>query len=42
MGGIKKTVGVYERPSSRPGLRAALVAGAIAVAALGAAAAWYF
>jgi len=42
MSSIKKTVGVYERPKSRPGLRAALVAGAVAVAALGAAAAWYF
>jgi hypothetical protein len=42
MAGIRKTVGVYERPKSRPGLRAALVAGAVAVAALGAAAAWYF
>jgi hypothetical protein len=28
MAGIRKTVGVYERPKSRPGLRAALVAGA--------------
>jgi hypothetical protein len=42
MPGIRKTVGVYERPKSRPGLRGALVAGAVAVAALGAAAAWYF
>jgi len=42
MPGIRKTVGVYDRPKSRPDLRAALVAGAVAVAALGAAAAWYF
>ena len=42
MPGIKRTVGVYERPKARPGLRAALVAGALAVAAIGAAAAMYF
>lgn len=42
MPGVKKTVGVYERPKSRPGLRAAFVVGALAVAAIGAAAAMYF
>jgi hypothetical protein len=42
MSGVKRTVGVYERPKPRAGLRAALVAGALAVAAIGAAAAMYF
>lgn len=42
MSGVKRTVGVYERPKPRSGMRAALVAGALAVAAIGAAAAMYF
>ena len=42
MASVKKTVGVYDRPKSRAGLRAALVAAAVTVAAIGAAAAMYF
>lgn len=35
---VRKTVGVYDRPEKRVGLRAALIAGGIAAAALAAAA----
>ena len=31
---VRKTVGVYERPEKRTGLRATLIAGSIAAAAL--------
>ena len=42
MAGVRKTVGVYERPQKRVGLRMALLSAAVAVAALGTAAAFYF
>ena len=42
MAGVRKTVGVYERPQKRVGLRMALFGAAVAVAALGTAAAFYF
>jgi hypothetical protein len=42
MAGVRKTVGVYERPQKRVGLRMALLGAAVAVAALGTAAAIYF
>ena len=42
MAGVRKTVGVYERPQKRAGLRMALLGAAVAVAALGTAAAMYF
>ena len=42
MAGVRKTVGVYERPPKRVGLRMALLGAAVAVAALGTAAAFYF
>ncbi|HYI88134.1 MAG TPA: hypothetical protein VEX61_13685 [Burkholderiales bacterium] len=42
MAGVRKTVGVYERPQKRVGLRMALLGAAVAVAALGTAAALYF
>ena len=42
MTGVRKTVGVYERPQKRVGLRMALLGAAVAVAALGTAAALYF
>jgi hypothetical protein len=40
--GVRKTVGVYERPQKRVGVRMALLGAAVAVAALGTAAALYF
>ena len=42
MAGVRKTVGVYERPQKRVSVRMALVGVAVAVAALGTAAAMYF
>ena len=39
---VRKTVGVYERPQKRVGVRMALLGAAVAVAALGTAAALYF
>ena len=42
MGDVRKTVGVYERPQKRVGMRMALLGAAVAVAALGTAAAFYF
>jgi hypothetical protein len=42
MAGVRKTVGVYERPQKRVGMRMALLGAAVAVAALGTAAALYF
>ena len=42
MAGVRKTVGVYDRPQKRVGVRMALLGAAIAVAALGTAAALYF
>ena len=42
MAGVRKTLGVYERPQKRVGLRMALLGAAVAVAALGTAAALYF
>jgi hypothetical protein len=42
MAGVRRTVGVYERPQKRVGLRMALLGAAVAVAALGTAAALYF
>jgi len=42
MAGVRKTVGVYERPQKRVGVRMALLGAAVAVAALGTAAALYF
>ena len=42
MAGLRKTVGVYERPQKRVGVRMALLGAAVAVAALGTAAALYF
>jgi hypothetical protein len=42
MAGVRKTVGVYERPHKRVGVRMALLGAAVAVAALGTAAALYF
>jgi hypothetical protein len=42
MAGVRKTVGVYERPQKRVGMRMALLGVAVAVAALGTAAALYF
>jgi hypothetical protein len=42
MAGVRKTVGVYERPQKRIGVRMALLGAAVAVAALGTAAALYF
>lgn len=42
MAGVRKTVGVYDRPQKRVGVRVALLGAAVAVAALGTAAALYF
>ena len=42
MAEVRRTVGVYDRPQKRVGLRVALVAAAIAAAAIGATAAVYF
>jgi hypothetical protein len=42
MAGVRKTVGVYDRPQKRVGVRMALLGAAVAVAALGTAAALYF
>ena len=42
MAGVRKTVGIYERPQKRVGVRMALLGAAVAVAALGTAAALYF
>jgi hypothetical protein len=42
MGGVRKTVGVYDRPQKHVGVRTALLAAAFALAALGTAAALYF
>jgi hypothetical protein len=42
MAGVRRTVGVYDRPQKRVGLRMALVGAAVALAALGTAAAVYF
>jgi hypothetical protein len=42
MAELRRTVGVYDRPQKRIGLRVALVTAAVAIAALGAAAAAYF
>jgi uncharacterized protein (TIGR02271 family) len=42
MAGVRRTVGVYDRPQKRVGLRMALVAAVVAVVALGTAAAVYF
>ena len=42
MAEVRKTVGVYERPQKRVGVRMALLGAAVAVAALGTAAALYF
>ena len=39
---LRRTVGVYDRPQKRLGLRVALVAAAVAAAAIGAAAVVYF
>jgi hypothetical protein len=38
MAGVRKTVGVYERPARRNTMRTALVAAAVAVSAIAAAA----
>lgn len=42
MAEVRKTVGVYERPQKHAGVRTALLAAAVALAALGTAAAMYF
>lgn len=42
MGEVRKAVGVYERPEKRSGVRTALVAGAVAIAALATAAIFLF
>jgi hypothetical protein len=42
MAEVRKTVGVYDRPQKRVGVRMALLGAAVAVAALGTAAALYF
>jgi hypothetical protein len=42
MAGVRKTVGVYDRPQKRVSVRMALLGAAVAVAALGTAAALYF
>jgi|RhiMetdeSRZDD1v2_1073273.scaffolds.fasta_scaffold348008_3 hypothetical protein len=42
MAEVRRTVGVYDRPQKRVGVRMALMAAAVAVAALGAAAMAYF
>ena len=42
MAGVRKPVGVYERPKKRGGLRLTLLGAAVAVAALGTAAVLYF
>ena len=42
MAEVRRTVGVYDRPQKRVGVRMALMAAAVAVAALGAAARAYF
>ena len=42
MAEVRKTVGVYERPQKNVGVRTALLAAAVALAALGTAVALYF
>jgi len=42
MANVRRTVGVYDRPEKRVSFRAALVTAAVAVLAIGAAAAAYF
>lgn len=42
MAGVRKTVGVYDRPQKRISVRVALLSAAVALAALGTAAALYF
>jgi hypothetical protein len=42
MAAVRKTVGVYERPQKHVGVRTALLGAALALAALGTAAALYF
>lgn len=42
MAEVRRTVGVYDRPQKRVGVRMALMAAAVAVAALAAAAMAYF
>jgi hypothetical protein len=41
MAQVKKTVGVYERPEKRTGVRVALVAAAVILAAAGGAAVFF-
>jgi hypothetical protein len=42
VGEARKAVGVYERPEKRSGVRTALIAGAVAIAALATAAVLLF
>ena len=42
MAEVRKTLGVYERPQKHAGVRTALLGAALALAALGTAAALYF
>lgn len=42
MANVRKTVGVYERPQKPGGMRAAVIAAAVAVVGLGVAAVAYF
>lgn len=42
MANVRRTVGVYDRPEKRVSWRAGLLAAAVAIAAIGVAAAAYF